>query len=80
MYNWNSMMKWSNKKLSKTPVYSVRDTIEKVISYIKEEYKEHPEFDEYQLKEYIIKKNYEEERECMMNYQMTIYIIFYIHI
>lgn len=68
MYNWNSMMKWSNKKLSKTPVYSVRDTIEKVISYIKEEYKEHPEFDEYQLKEYIIKKNYEEEREYIKMY------------
>ena len=60
MYNWNSMMKWSNKKLSRIAVYSFRDTIEKVISYIKEEYNKHPQFDEFQLKEYIMKKNHKE--------------------
>lgn len=68
MYNWNSMMKWSNKKLSRIAVYSFRDTIEKVISYIKEEYKKHPQFDEFQLKEYIMRKNHEEEKEYIKMY------------
>ena len=79
MYNWNRMMKWSNKKLSRIAVYSFRDTIEKVISYIKEEYKKHPQFDEFQLKEYIIRKNHEEEQEYIKMYdELSNYYIYYL--